>query len=543
MFFTCFFGGIAVVDARILVVDDEPQIAKLTHSILQQAGYTVFTAGGVVEARETLANRRGLDLVVTDMNMPDGSGLDLVRHVHRLYPDIGVVAATIIDNPMDAAEILEAGVYGYIVKPFSRNLVLITVANALRRRELELRARSSFDNLESRLHLIINTLHAGLLLMDESMEIREINTRMQEWFTDAKPGNSVSLLDNHHLSSVDNVRCGSLAAEVLETGRSAKMLGRFLTREGEKDLQITMTSVCTIDGGEKLVLIMLEDQTEQLLLERELRQAQKLEAIGQLAAGIAHEINTPIQYVGDNIHFFADAFRDIINLVDEYEQLLRKPADNNPKTDVATVIRALKDEADMDFLAREVPQTITQSLEGVARVGSIIKAMREFSHPGTAEKTLTDINHCLESTVTVCRNEWKYTAELELKLDQNLEAVFCLSGEMNQVFLNLIINAAHAISARVEAGDYTKGLITITTQQDDGHVLISISDNGGGIPESIRYRVFDPFFTTKEIGKGTGQGLAIARNIITEKHGGSIQLETTPGEATTFLVRLPSGET
>lgn len=531
-----------MADVRILVVDDEPQVLKLMRSILQQAGYTVFIAGGVVEARKTLASRRDLDLVVTDINMPDGSGLDLVSHVHKHYPDIGVVAATIIDNPMDAEEILEAGVYGYIVKPFSRNLVLITVANALRRRELEMRARSSLENLESRLHLIINNLHAGLLLIDESMVIREINNQMKEWFTDAEPGNSISLLDNHYLSSVENVRCGSLAAEVFETGRTAKMLGRFLTREGENDLQITMSPVCTINGVEKLVLIMLEDQTEQLLLERELRQAQKLEAIGQLAAGIAHEINTPTQYIGDNIHFFADAFRDITNLVEDYEQLLRKAVEKNPEIDVETMIHRLKDEADMDFLAQEVPQTITQSLEGIARVGSIIKAMREFSHPGTAEKNLTDINHCLKSTVTVCRNEWKYTAELELKLDQNLKAVPCLPGEMNQVFLNLIINAAHAITTRVEAGGYTKGLITITTQQDDEHILISISDNGGGIPESIRYRVFDPFFTTKEIGKGTGQGLAIARNIITDKHGGSIQLETTQGETTTFLIRLPTGK-
>ncbi len=185
-----------------------------------------------------------------------------------------------------------------------------------------------------------------------------------------------------------------------------------------------------------------------------------------------------------------------------------------------------------------MPTALRQSLEGVDRVATIVRAMKEFSHPGTLQKQEVNINHGIRNTITVSRNEWKYVAEIETDLDETLPAVPCLPGELNQVILNLIVNAAHAIRDRT-GGDGTKGTIRVTTRRADDWVEIRVTDDGAGIPAAIRDRVFEPFFTTKEVGKGTGQGLTIAHAVITKKHGGTLTFETEEGRGTTFIIRLP----
>ena len=212
-------------------------------------------------------------------------------------------------------------------------------------------------------------------------------------------------------------------------------------------------------------------------------------------------------------------------------------------------IDALNDELDLDYLAEEVPQALTQSLEGIAQVSRIVKAMKQFSHPDSQGREASNINAALENTVTVARNEWKYVAEVDLDLDPQLPPVPCYLGELNQVFLNIVVNAAHAIeeklastasaSASGEEADAGKGLIKISTQSIDDPVEIRIGDSGNGIPEQARPRIFDLFFTTKEVGKGTGQGLALAYSVVVEKHGGEISFETESGVGTTFIIRLP----
>jgi signal transduction histidine kinase len=196
-------------------------------------------------------------------------------------------------------------------------------------------------------------------------------------------------------------------------------------------------------------------------------------------------------------------------------------------------------EADVDYLIEEIPPAIEQTLQGVERIGKIVRAMKEFSHPGQQEKTAIDINKAIESTITVARNEWKYVADMVTVFDDDLSAVPCLPGEFNQVILNLIINAAHAIADVIDSQSTEKGLIRISTCKKEDFAEVIISDSGGGIPEDIRQRIFDPFFTTKEIGRGTGQGLAIAHSVIIEKHGGTLNLDSTVGEGTTFTICLP----
>ncbi|GAB7022150.1 PAS domain-containing sensor histidine kinase [Salidesulfovibrio brasiliensis] len=278
------------------------------------------------------------------------------------------------------------------------------------------------------------------------------------------------------------------------------------------------------------------DISERIELETQLRQAQKLESIGQLAAGIAHEINTPIQYVGDNLRYLSDAFGDFRKVLDAAVGKLES-LDSDKAHQALETVRRVAGEVDLEFLYEEIPSAVSQSVEGVERVAEIVRSVKEFSHPGGDEMQPLDLNENIRNTVMVTRNEWKYVAEIEKDFDENLPLVHGLASELNQVVLNMIINAAHAIE---EKGlDAEEGRIAISTRSEDGHVVMQVRDNGRGMPEEVAQRVFDPFFTTKDVGRGTGQGLAIARNVIVVRHGGTIDLESTPGEGTTFTVRLP----
>jgi PAS domain S-box-containing protein len=284
---------------------------------------------------------------------------------------------------------------------------------------------------------------------------------------------------------------------------------------------------------------MCEDVTESKLLRSQLLQAQKLESVGQLAAGIAHEINTPTQYIGDNVRFLKDAFESLNRLLTNYEHLLAVCKANALPGEIMQEVSAAVTEADAPYLLEEIPKAIDQSLEGVSRVSRLVSAMKEFSHPGTKEKTPLDLNHAIESTITVARNEWKYVADLETDFDRSLPLIPCHPSEFNQVILNMIVNASHAIADVVGNGGSQKGKIKVQTRNCQDHLEIRICDTGAGIPEKVRPRIFDPFFTTKEVGKGTGQGLAIARSVVVDKHGGSIHFETEVGKGTTFIICLP----
>jgi PAS domain S-box-containing protein len=284
---------------------------------------------------------------------------------------------------------------------------------------------------------------------------------------------------------------------------------------------------------------MSEDITERNLMREQLLQAQKLESVGQLAAGIAHEINTPTQYIGDNVRFLKDAFVDLKKLLANYERLLLAAQDSTLSGDTIQEVAAAVEHADTGYLLDEIPKAIDQTLEGVTRVSTLVSAMKEFSHPGTKEKVLVDLNHAIDGTITMARNEWKYVADMETDFDPTLPLIPCQAGEFNQVILNLIVNAAHAIADVVRERGPEKGMIKIQTRNCLEWAEIRVRDTGSGIPERVRTRIFDPFFTTKEIGKGTGQGLAIARSVVVDKHGGTIHFETETGKGTTFVIRLP----
>jgi PAS domain S-box-containing protein len=290
-----------------------------------------------------------------------------------------------------------------------------------------------------------------------------------------------------------------------------------------------------VDDSDSLHGLLL-DVTERHQMEFELQQAQKLESVGRLASGVAHEINTPIQFVNDSLEFLRDGLKDLLPLLGKYRKL-RETAGGRIAPEAVAEIEQAEIDADLDFLLENLPKAIERSADGLSRVANIVRAMKDFAHPDAKEKSYSDINRGVATTLTIASNEYKYVANVQTELSE-LPPVLCHLSELNQVFLNLIVNAAHAIGDVVKGTD-RKGLIKVTTRQDGQEVVVSISDTGSGIPNEIRQKIFDPFFTTKEVGRGTGQGLAIARNVVVEKHGGTITVESEVGRGSTFVLRLP----
>jgi len=291
--------------------------------------------------------------------------------------------------------------------------------------------------------------------------------------------------------------------------------------------------------GQEYMFAFTRDISERRRIQAQLQQAQKMESIGQLAAGIAHEINTPMQFVTDNLAFLRDSCTSVNELIDLYRSAAPGNSEAFP-SGLASRIEQAERARDLDFILAEMPRAIDQALDGTRRVAKIVRAMKQFSHPGSDEKQPADINEAIRTTLTVSRNEWKYVTEVETVLQGDLQPVPCHIGELNQVLLNLIINSAHAIAEVVGDGSKKKGKITIRTAQDAQVTTVSIQDTGAGIRQEIQSRVFDPFFTTKAVGRGTGQGLALAHNSIVKMHGGKIWFDSEVGRGTTFFIQLPT---
>lgn len=314
-------------------------------------------------------------------------------------------------------------------------------------------------------------------------------------------------------------------------------------KDGTLDISIVSSWSLRGDGLKGLGIVMMAtDTTDRKHQEVQRQQGQKMESVGQLAAGVAHEINTPIQFIGDNLKFLNDSFNDVLIVLAAHAKLLtgaqQQCAQDSILMPIIKDVQAIVKTADLDFINEEIPKAISQSLDGVTRVAEIVRAMKEFSHPDAGEKKPTDLNKAIHTTLIVARNEYKYVADLVTDLAADLPLVPCIVGEFNQVILNLVVNAAHAIGD-VVAKSSGKGTITISTRPAKEHVEIRICDTGTGIPLSAQSKIFDPFFTTKGVGKGTGQGLYIAHTVIAKKHGGSLTFETEINKGTTFIICLP----
>jgi PAS domain S-box-containing protein len=383
----------------------------------------------------------------------------------------------------------------------------------------------------SRLSIIVDHSPDALILAGEAGFIRFVNRA-----AGAMLGcQSDDLLGRDLWSLVHENDIGELrervSSQVVPTALPCRIRGRHDAEGTEVE---ALLEYVTEHDGSRSIVFTARDVSDRHRLELELRHAQKLESVGRLAAGIAHEINTPIQFVGDNVRFLDTAFADLDRLCTAYRELAAAAQEDG---DLAAAVRNVDEVAtdiDIEFVMEEVPVAISQTLEGVGRVANIVRAMKAFGHPGTEEKSRADLNEAIRNTIVVANNEIKYVADVEIECGE-LPLVHCHLGDINQVVLNLVVNAAHAIGA----ADRGRGTIRVSTRLDGGYAVIEVADTGTGVPAEIADKLFDPFFTTKEVGTGTGQGLALVRTLVADRHGGTIDFTSEVGVGTVFTVRLP----
>ena len=302
-------------------------------------------------------------------------------------------------------------------------------------------------------------------------------------------------------------------------------------------VELRWTVACELRDDRRFLRGLMIDVSEARRMVRELAQGQKLESVGRIAAGVAHEINTSVQFISDSVRFVRHALRDVPHALADYRALAAGALSGRDVVAAARKASETDEAADVDYFLKNAPDALDRALDGIDRVGSIVKSMTEFAHPDARNVADIDVNRAVTTTLNMARNEFKNVAELETEFGV-LPAVHCQAGDINQVVLNLVLNAAHAIHDVVD-GTSQKGRITVRTRALGGYVEISISDTGNGIPESVRGRIFEPFVTTKEVGRGAGQGLTLSRGIVVEKLKGSLHFETETGKGTTFFVRLP----
>jgi PAS domain S-box-containing protein len=390
---------------------------------------------------------------------------------------------------------------------------------------------------------ITNSMGEGFLVLNPEGEVKYANPE-SEWLLGWQSEEVVGKRMKDLVYAKKESQGDDAIEQTLHDGLTRKDDDHvFLHRDGRKVPVAYSVSPLHEDHNIRGAVITFGDiserkqhEEERRRLERELNQTHKMEAVGQLAGGIAHEINTPIQYVGDNLRFLNEAYEDTHKLLQSYADLHAAAKESESLKEICEQVDEALEEADLEYIDEEVPKALEQSISGTEQVARIVQAMKEFAHPGSKSMAMEDINRIVNNAVAVSKNEWKYAADTSLKLDPNLPQIECLGGEISQVILNLVVNAAHAIKS---ADHGVKGLITVSTRTDGEMVEIRVADNGTGIPEDIRDSVFNPFFTTKDVGKGTGQGLAIAQDIVAVKHKGELFFETETGVGTSFIIRLP----
>jgi PAS domain S-box-containing protein len=515
---------------RILIADDDGPSTLLLKRALDTRGLEVITANDGQAAFEMMTALRP-SLAILDWVMPGMDGLELCRRI-RATPALANMYILLLTGRAQQSDVvtgLKAGADDYLTKPVglhelrARVQVGVRVVRAMEERERLLDSVSSILVVVDAAGMVLRWNAAAQKTFGiPAAEVigRPIRSCGVEW-TD--PELLTGILDHDRMPA----RIDDLA--FIDAQGARRLIGLTVA---------SLHSEGTPSSTDGFVAFGAEVTTRRAL-EAQLRQAQKLESVGQLAAGIAHEINTPMQYVGDNVRFLQDAYIAAGRLLESLLALQQ----TGPNADRAALTQTIVEEVDrleLEYLHAEIPRAIQQSLDGLQHVSRIVKAMKDFSHPGSDAKVAVDLNRAIETTLIVAQNELKYVADTETQLDPDLPLVPCLPGEINQVLLNLLINAAHAIGDVVRSdGGPARGRITVTTRCVERAVEIRVRDTGTGIPADLHQRIFEPFFTTKPVGRGTGQGLALAHAVVVHRHGGGIWFETESGRGTTFVVRLP----
>ena len=543
---------------RLLLVDpdfdESARIIALIHRNETDA-YTIKHAQGF-EGAEELLGEHEFDAVLLDLATPVGRGAAILKKLVGLAANTPIIVLTETEDETAGTMAVQAGAQDFLVKShlnadMLRRVIRYSIDRVRFRQDVDGLAREiahrkriadALSDSQNRMMAINESLFEGVLVFDESGHIALSNRAADRQLSDDGKLPSSDLDEVFRL--VRDEQPISFAngpfLQVIREGVSIQDEDAVFIRSDGRPIAVAYACVPLLEkDGVQGAILSFRDISAFKQAQRDALQASKLASVGQLAAGIAHEINTPIQYIGDNLRFLSNAFQSLVGLIKRSEQLLTE-LDSPAAEQARAALERAREQADADYLLENIPAATRQSLEGAGQVARIVLAMKEFSHPGERAKAEVDINRSIENTVAVSRNEWKQWAKLDTELDETLPRVNCLAGEINQVLLNLVVNAAHAIEEAQRGAD---GRIVVSTRRlDEDRIEIAVEDNGVGMTDSVKEQIFDPFFTTKRIGKGTGQGLSICRDVIVAKHGGRISVDSTPGAGSRFSVILPIGE-
>jgi PAS domain S-box-containing protein len=525
---------------KCLLVEDSEQDAMLLIETLRQGGYSpVFERVQTEDTMRMALGEQPWDVIFCDYVMPKfnaPSAFQVFRESKVQIPFI-VVSGEIGEDV--AVESLKFGADDYVLKRSLKRIIPV-----LERSFKDVENRRQRDAARHMNELIMVNSLDMICTIDEQFRFVEVSAaskRVLGYEPHEMEGQQFTRF--MHLEDVGGAQ---QEADFVMDGRTALHFdNRYLRKDGGV---VYLSWSASWSLTDRLLFCVARDVTERKLaedqrqqMELQLRHAQKLEAVGQLAAGIAHEINTPTQFTEHNLEFIRESFPKLLELVNSCGSLFSAlKAGGIPQQQLDSLEKKFE-ETDFKFLADEIPTAIDEALQGTERISKIVRAMKEFSHPGTDSNRPepANLNHAIETTITVARSEWKHVAEMVTEFDSQLPLVPVFIGEFNQVILNLLVNAAHAITEAASSDRQRKGTIIVSTRHSDDWAEVRVGDNGTGIPEKIRHRIFEPFFTTKKIGRGTGQGLTLAHSVIVKKHSGDLRFETETGKGTCFIIRLP----
>jgi PAS domain S-box-containing protein len=543
-------------ESRVLLVgDDEPEL-KACALALDAAGCLVEFATNVDAAR-ALLEQQGFDAILLDFDTTGLAGTRFLEHARSRSQNLALLLLT---QGSAAATATDLDAPKRLVKPVEPRALVQTMAEVLRLRQVEeanrialgadgaarvrqeraeqraAGAEAAEQRVASTLQAVMECAPAFIIAVDTQGRIKFINRVMAHHAVENVIGSDWL----SYMPPSEHDQHSARLRRILSTG-AFETYETIISGPGGQNLWFS-AHMGPMRQGDAIVgaVLVSQDVTELKRTQADWAGAQRLAALGTLAAGIAHEINTPVQFVSDSVHFLRGATTSTFALLESLQTVRRLAEKGAPAAELSAALAAVasaEEDADLDYVLDNVPKALALCAEGLARVKDIVRSMKEFAHPAQDEMTAVDLNRAIESTITIARHEYKYVAEVETELSE-LPAVTCYVSEINQVLLNLLVNAAHAISDVVKEGD-EKGRITVKTRREGANVVIAISDTGTGIPDAIAHRIFEPFFTTKEVGKGTGQGLSLAWASIREKHGGELRFTSKLGEGTTFFIELP----
>ena len=541
---------------RLIFGEDSDQDIESTLDLSLSHAYQGQEALVLVEA--SMVEGSPFDIAFVDMRMPPGwDGLKTIQELWKVDPELQVVICTafsdhawsdVISTPGQTDKLL------ILKKPFDSSEVYQLASALTKKVRLAKLTASRLNDAKESVEMKTNELRlanedAERLLQAISSIVIEIDGLgiVSRWNATAERVFSIP--------SDDALGCniGELPICWREPDTIAKVTSNRKTTDerppsrefefydsNDSIVVIGLTSypVVTPNQPDRFLILGI-DLTEHKKVEQQLASAHKLEAVGQLAAGVAHEINTPMQYIGDNVSYVKRSFQSILSMLTAYQRIVSGFESGEIKGSIPEEAVLEFRQKKFDLLLQQVLEALDDSEEGIAHVSKIVSAMKQFSHPGEETKTLVNLNDALDSAITVTSNEWKYVADVIKDFDESLPNVEGLHGELNQVFLNLIVNSAHAIAEKNANQNGEKGTITISSRALERHAEIRVADTGSGIPREIEDKIFEPFFTTKALGQGTGQGLAIAHQVITSGYNGEFRFESAPDKGTIFIIKIP----